>query len=211
MKRCPTCQRSYTDDSLIFCLEDGAMLVAAGASDPMASTLLDSPPKTGGGDRSAATEVFHAERTANNPASLTRSWGTPNVSQPVPQSREARGYSGQPSGVPFSAQPAQAPQKRSWLAVTSLIIGIVTSLLMFIVFLGAGLKVSNEFVGFSFILAMFTSILGIVFGVIAFGIALKNPDRFGGKVVALIGLFLNLLPFLFLLLMLVVGIAVNSK
>ena len=30
MKRCPTCQSTYTDDSLRFCLQDGAQLVRAG-------------------------------------------------------------------------------------------------------------------------------------------------------------------------------------
>lgn len=33
MKRCPTCQRTYTDDSLRFCLQDGATLLSA--SEPL--------------------------------------------------------------------------------------------------------------------------------------------------------------------------------
>jgi hypothetical protein len=32
MKRCPKCQRSYDDDTLRFCLEDGAVLSGAGSS-----------------------------------------------------------------------------------------------------------------------------------------------------------------------------------
>jgi hypothetical protein len=39
MKRCPTCQRTYADDSLRFCLQDGATLVSE--SDP--SSPVDSP------------------------------------------------------------------------------------------------------------------------------------------------------------------------
>jgi hypothetical protein len=35
MKRCPTCQRTYADDSLRFCLQDGAQLLSV--SDPLAS------------------------------------------------------------------------------------------------------------------------------------------------------------------------------
>jgi hypothetical protein len=34
MKRCPTCQSTYTDDSLRFCLQDGATLVAVSGSGP---------------------------------------------------------------------------------------------------------------------------------------------------------------------------------
>ncbi len=32
MKRCPTCQSAYTDDSLVFCLQDGARLLPASDS-----------------------------------------------------------------------------------------------------------------------------------------------------------------------------------
>ncbi|HEX8650068.1 MAG TPA: hypothetical protein VF708_04445 [Pyrinomonadaceae bacterium] len=217
MKRCPTCQRTYTDDSLRFCLEDGATLLG-GASDPMASTLLDSPPLKTGTDRSAPTEVLHSEPTSNNQASQTRSWGTPNVSPPpTPQPWERKEYSGQQRSAPYNSTPtapapeASAQKKRSWPGVTSLIIGIATWLMMFMSFVGAGFKVRDEFIGFSFIAAMFLSVFGIVFGVVAFGIALKNPERYGGKAVALIGLFMSLMPTLFLLLMIVIGIAVTSK
>jgi hypothetical protein len=40
VKRCPTCQRPYTDLSLNFCLEDGTALISdASSSDPEAETL----------------------------------------------------------------------------------------------------------------------------------------------------------------------------
>ncbi|HKO59859.1 MAG TPA: hypothetical protein VJV03_01755 [Pyrinomonadaceae bacterium] len=48
MKRCPTCNRTYTDTSLNFCLEDGTPLVA-GASpmhDPNATIRYGEPPDT---------------------------------------------------------------------------------------------------------------------------------------------------------------------
>ena len=43
MKRCPTCNRSYADDTLAFCLQDGARLVTD--YDPDA-TLVMQPPKS---------------------------------------------------------------------------------------------------------------------------------------------------------------------
>ena len=211
MKRCPSCQRTYTDDTLRFCLEDGATLLggASSASDPLASTLLDSPPPTTGSDRSAPTEVLHSGPTSNSPASPTRSWGTPGVQPPSPNSWDARRYSGQ-QPAPFSSTPTaqESPRKRSWPAVISLVIGIVTWLMMLAAFVGAGFKLRDEFIGFSFLAALFLSIFGVVFGVVAFGIALKNPDRYGGKAVALIGLFMCLMPTLFVLLLLAIGIAV---
>jgi ketosteroid isomerase-like protein len=44
MKRCPTCQRTYTDDSLRFCLQDGTALLgvddATSSDDPSATLVL---------------------------------------------------------------------------------------------------------------------------------------------------------------------------
>lgn len=56
MKRCPTCSRTYTNDSLSFCLEDGAPLLLASNADlpndseatvrAFAQTLNEEPPPT---------------------------------------------------------------------------------------------------------------------------------------------------------------------
>ena len=51
MKQCPACNRTYTDDALLFCLEDGAQLVPAGAGsaasfDPNATLALSQPRDT---------------------------------------------------------------------------------------------------------------------------------------------------------------------
>lgn len=48
MKRCPTCQRSYTDDTLNFCLEDGAPLKSVSLANLDETLTLDAnePPPT---------------------------------------------------------------------------------------------------------------------------------------------------------------------
>jgi|SRR5947209_345651 len=50
MKRCPTCQRTYSDNTLRFCLEDGTPLVSDSALSSDATLLMDSssnePPPT---------------------------------------------------------------------------------------------------------------------------------------------------------------------
>jgi hypothetical protein len=219
MKRCPSCQRTYTDDTLRFCLEDGATLLssssASGSSDPMAATLLDSPPRNTGGDssnRSAPTEVLQSPQTSNNQATPTRSWGTPNVAQPPPNSWDAvRQYPGQKSAPLISSPAQEMEKKRSWPGVVSLMIGILTWLMIALSFVGAGFKMQSELIGFLFLAGMFVGIFGVVFGAVAFGIAFKNPDRFGGKGFALIGLFMSLMPALFVLLLIVIGIAVSTK
>ncbi|MDX6530609.1 MAG: hypothetical protein QOH41_2899, partial [Blastocatellia bacterium] len=47
MKTCPTCRKTYEDDSLVFCLDDGSRLVReAAASDPNATWNLPPPGPT---------------------------------------------------------------------------------------------------------------------------------------------------------------------
>lgn len=47
MKQCPACNRTYTDDAQLFCLEDGAQLGQTGASfDPNATLALGQPRDT---------------------------------------------------------------------------------------------------------------------------------------------------------------------
>ena len=56
MKRCPTCQRTYADNSLVFCLQDGAPLLTVGdASYDSGATLLNAPSDS----NSAQTEILH--------------------------------------------------------------------------------------------------------------------------------------------------------
>src|SRR5260370_42365987 len=49
MKRCPQCNRTYTDDALSFCLDDGSPLQSVGApssSDPSATVQYPPPRET---------------------------------------------------------------------------------------------------------------------------------------------------------------------
>jgi hypothetical protein len=47
MKICPRCQRTYTDDNLNFCLDDGVVLQqAAGQQEPPATVFMNQPPPT---------------------------------------------------------------------------------------------------------------------------------------------------------------------
>jgi hypothetical protein len=212
MKRCPSCQRTYTDETLRFCLEDGTTLLSGAAtsaapSDPMAATLLDSSPQNTGSDRSARTEVFHSPPTSGNQASPTRSWGTAGTPQSSPGSWEATPPAARQP--PLASSPQWTEKKRSWPAAISLIIGIMTWLLMAITFVGAGFKLADTLIGFSFLAGLFLSVFGIVFGAVAFGIAFRNPERYSGKGIALLGFFMSLLPTLFLLLLVAIGVAIT--
>lgn len=63
MKLCPTCNRSYTDDTLSFCLHDGSVLIS-GSDDPQATQRIPVPPTT---DASASTLVYHEQGSAPPP------------------------------------------------------------------------------------------------------------------------------------------------
>ena len=65
MKRCPDCRRDYYDDSLLYCLDDGAALLegpASGSSEP-ATAILSSPDET-------QTRVFNTD-PSQQPARTT--------------------------------------------------------------------------------------------------------------------------------------------
>lgn len=94
MKRCPNCQRIYTDDSLTFCLEDRGLLTSemstASSSEPPATLIFSEPPPTSSNRSTASTEVYNPTPTqgigapAPHTAAPQTSW-TPPPSVPQAQ------------------------------------------------------------------------------------------------------------------------------
>jgi hypothetical protein len=104
MKRCPACNRTYTDLSLNFCLEDGTPLVGSTNApiDPHATVRYPNPRDTG---EPPATEIYH---------------------QPVPLLNQVPEMSA-PRGQ--WAPPTVAPKKKShaiwWILGGVAVIGII--------------------------------------------------------------------------------------
>lgn len=132
MKRCPTCNRTYTDLSLNFCLEDGTPLASGPpAPDPNATIRYPPPRDT---SEPPPTEIYRPEavvsprRTTPPPA--------PHMAPPMPQ---------------FSPMPASAPQRKSnaiwWILgglAAVLIIGVgIVVMLIALASLGANTNNSN--------------------------------------------------------------------
>lgn len=115
MKRCPTCNRTYTDLSLNFCLEDGTPLTAdaPGGVDPNATLRYPSPRDTA---EPPPTEIYR-------PAPGT---ATPRPAPPPPPP---------PPGPQWSPTPTQARRKKS-NAVWWILGGLVA-----VVVIGVGLVV----------------------------------------------------------------------
>src|SRR6185503_14923102 len=128
MKRCPTCNRTYTDLSLNFCLEDGTPLTTASpAPDPNATIRYPDPRDT---SEPPPTEIY---RPAPAPPVSPRPTPTP----PPPQQ--------------FRPMPQPAPQKKSnavwWIlgglaAVLVIGVGLVVMLIA-LASLGANSNNSN--------------------------------------------------------------------
>ncbi|MGB7070070.1 MAG: hypothetical protein WBD22_11300 [Pyrinomonadaceae bacterium] len=70
MKRCPECRRDYTDDTLSFCLDDGASLVDGPATRESATAILSS------------AEVVDESPTAILPKPYATSEGSPHTAAP---------------------------------------------------------------------------------------------------------------------------------
>jgi len=89
MKRCPQCNRTYTDDALSFCLDDGSPLVSASAPSSY--------------DPSATIQFPQARDTSPQPTIAYGPGQAPPSSTPPPP----------PPPPQWSPMPPVAPQKRS--------------------------------------------------------------------------------------------------
>ncbi len=110
MKRCPQCNRTYTDDALSFCLDDGSPLVSTSAPSSF--------------DPSATVQYPQARETTPQPTIAY----SPGQQQPAPPP---------PTPPAWSPMPPPAPQKRSvwpWLlgiAAVLVFMGIGVVILIF--------------------------------------------------------------------------------
>ena len=120
MKRCPTCQSTYTDDSLAFCLNDGSALVDVAPFNPQATlpnefqaTLRDENRATLPDDNQA-TLSYPAQQLFNQPPAH------------APQADAPHG-NWNPQPWPPTPQHASPPRQRNY---TPLIVGGIVVLLL---------------------------------------------------------------------------------
>ncbi len=93
MKRCPSCDRDFEDDSLKFCPHDGAGLLGATPAAPveLQATMMATPPSLGSGsysppsnpgqpDSGSFNQPPPSSSTASNPPSGSQAWPAPATS-----------------------------------------------------------------------------------------------------------------------------------
>jgi len=130
MKRCPQCNRTYTDDALSFCLDDGSPLLSAGGPAPSDSSATIQYPQS----RDTSPQATIAFNSGQSAAPMPQS-----MPQPGPQPASQTGPP--PS---WSPMPPAAAQKRSalpWvLGIGAVLVLIVVGVVALVVIVA---KVTN--------------------------------------------------------------------
>jgi hypothetical protein len=194
MKRCPSCRRTYEDDSLAFCLEDGTVLVSesSAASDLPATLIMADPRLT----------IPQRPETAR-----------PN---PPAQSAPPQAYTSPPpawSPAPHAPQryPATSARQGRGAALTSLICAIAAFLLLGFCIIGGATHVSNELIGGIFILSALLGLLGAVLGIVGVIKTGRDANPQNSRPMSIVGLALNGLYLLLVIVFLILGAVANSR
>ena len=89
MKRCPECRRDYADDTLLYCLEDGAALIQGSVPSPdePATAILSDPSVSAAGQIDDATTRAFTNTAAAEPQSQV---GEPSEKQSFSANRAAK-------------------------------------------------------------------------------------------------------------------------
>lgn len=213
MKRCPTCNRTYLDEQLSYCTDDGTPLEEqAGSSsfDPQA-TLLSPPPR----ETSAPPPPEPPATQAYRSDELPRDWSQPpSWSEPSqPPSSPAPSWQPQPPPAPsWNAQaqaPPPAPQgwspppppgipnqsaKQNPLAIASLVAGIFSMTFGLCCYLG-----------------FLTGPVAIGLGFVALNQIKTNPNTpSSAKGMAMAGIGTGAAALVIILLLIVLGVAMGS-
>jgi len=192
MKRCPTCNRTFEEDWLAFCTQDGTTLVddsPSRSSEPPATILSPPPPPPGGwkppsgdlGSGQFQSQPFQQQPPSNVPAP-SGGFG----SAPFQPPQQMQGGWQPPPPPPYQQGPKQG------MAVASMICGIFT-----ITF------------GWCCSIGLISGVVAIVLGVYQMVQIKNNPEQNTGKPFAITGIATSALYFLiWIVLMIVYGFAI---
>ena len=194
MKRCPTCNRTFEEDWLAFCTQDGTTLIedSPARADEPPPTILSAPPPPPAGDWRQPSGGLDAGQFQSQPipppvppSNLGGPSGGFGSGQFQPQQQMQSGWQ-PPPPPPYAQGPKQG------LAIAALACGIF-----------------SVTIGWCYV--------GIVSGPVAIGLGIaalvqaKNkPDEYGGKPLAIVGMVLGAVPFIVLLLFFVLAIGLQA-
>jgi hypothetical protein len=184
MKICIKCNRTYSDESLAFCLECGSSL-NTGSKQGIASTptAVMTP-----------TQFGSPLPTAQAQPNMTAPQYTP-IAQTQPQTP-----SYQP---PYSERPSNAGRL---LAILCILLTVGGLLFFTIAMFGSASKIMGDTaVGALVLLAMFIPAFGTLIGLFALYRAFRNHDGKGAKKTAILGIIINLFYVLGFVVLMTIG------
>jgi hypothetical protein len=165
MKRCTRCDRTYTDDNLNFCLDDGELLVLFATEEATRPLRDDAPP----------TVVLDQTRVTN-----PVSWPAPSIGQPTQQSQPPMQQTWQPPPQQAQYQPnyAFAPHPMMMRGSASQALPIVS----------LSLGVASITIGWCCYIGVLLGPAAIITGAIGLFQIKSNPSAYGGKGLAIAGI-----------------------
>lgn len=196
MKRCPSCQRTYTDDSLKFCLEDGSTLLSesSDATDLPATVIMPDP---------RITSPARAETA--RPPQQTPAQFAPHQAYNAPPPVWSPG-----AAAPQTHPHAVAGQGRG-AAITSLICAIASFLMLAFCVIGGASRVDESLLGGIFIFSALLSLLGAVLGIVAVVKTGRDSSPQNSRVMAIVALVLNGIYLLIVVVILVLSMIATSR
>jgi hypothetical protein len=188
MKRCPTCQRTYTDDTLSYCLEDGSTLYSdgSGASDIAATVIIPEPRMTA----PVMPDTYRPTPTPPRPFTAPPPAWQPHAGSLTPQTAQARPGRG--------------------AAVTSLVLAICAFVLLGFCIVAGASNVDARLIGGVFLFSVLLALAGAVVGIVAASQSSKDGSAQNSKAMAIVSLILNGLYLLISIVFLILGAAAGS-
>lgn len=198
MKRCPTCNRTFLDEHLSYCTDDGTPLVGQAQSssfDPQATMLDPTPPTTKDISDPPPTRAFR-------PDEMPGGWPQPHAwSQPSPPTAPAQPSWSAPSTPPAAWTPPPPPGGRfavkksqpNPVAIASLAVGVFSMTIGLCCYLGMG-----------------AGPIAIVLGAVAMTQMKNSSTESAGKGMAIAGIATGAASFGLNLLFIILGIAMSS-
>ena len=180
MKRCPTCNRTFDEDWLAFCTDDGTTLIEDGPSsrsEPPPTMMAPPMPPS----------VAPSEQPTINLAPSSASSQPPSYNPPAyspPQQMQ--------SGWQPPPPPSYANQPQQGLAITSMILGLVSIT-----------------IGWCCSLGLLTAPTAIIMGIISLVQIKNDPVRNTGKPFSIVGIVTGSLYLLFwIIIVIIYGFAI---
>ena len=171
MKHCPKCNRTFPDDTK-FCLTDGAELISDAPDVDLMKTVVWTPPRSSDAPPrpSPAPSIANYERPS-----------VPSV----------------PGATPATGSTKKAAKASIILGIINLVLTLVLgttggigSLARAVYRLILGLRLSLELL--ALVILILLPLISIVFGVIGLIQAFRQPARYGGEIIAAVGIILSL-------------------